>query len=135
MGCTTQKKAVRWMNEHPVVLAELCNDQYPVKETFVKGQTIYETDTLIEPGLIIQADPILLKVKCPPSKTIKVIERRTDTIMKENTAKLRLVLNDLSNLNTEVETERKRTQAANSRFVWAICLGLVGIVAARIFKF
>ena len=131
------------MNEHPVVLAELCNDNYPVKETIIQGKPVHHYSTVTIKGDSIPCPSFegkngkiyAPKVKCPDQTVLHDSVTVTDTLYQENTAKLRLVLNDLSNLNNEVETERKRTQAANSRFVWAICLGVIGIISARIFKF
>jgi hypothetical protein len=101
-GC--KAKQIDWANE--------CSNRYPIKEKIVKGETIYYTDTIIEPGLIIQADPILLKVKCPDSKTITKTITRTDTIIKENTAKLKALERDYNTIYIQLSKEQEKRLTA-----------------------
>jgi len=98
-GCRT-KKEIDWANE--------CATRYPIKEKIVKGETVYYTDTIIEPGLIIQADPILLKVKCPDSKIITKTINRVDTIIKTNTAEISLYKREKEASDTKYYNEQEK---------------------------
>jgi len=103
-GCKT--KEIAWDYE--------CNLRYPIKEKIIKGETVYSTDTLIEPGLIINCDPIILKAKCPDSKIITKTINRVDTVVKENTAKISL----LERTNNElVEVSKKCIKNASDSLI------------------
>lgn len=126
-GCRT-KKEIDWANE--------CATRYPIKEKIVKGETVYYTDTIIEPGLIIQADPILLKVKCPDSKIITKTISRTDTIIKENTAEISLCKREKEASDTKYhnaeekrltaeETAQKYRRQRNAGYWFVLALGAV----------
>lgn len=80
-GC--KAKEILWDQE--------CAKRYPVKETFIHGKDYFHTDTLKGDCVIVNCDPIILKAKCPPTLTITKTINRTDTIVKENSAKLALL--------------------------------------------
>jgi len=126
-GCRT-KKQIDWANE--------CATRYPIKEKIVKGETVYYTDTIIEPGLIIQADPILLKVKCPDSKVITKTINRVDTVIKTNTAEISLYkrqkeasdtkyYNEQEKRFTAEETAQKYRKQRNAGYWFVLALGAV----------
>jgi len=124
-GC--KAKQIDWANE--------CSNRYPIKEKIVKGETVYYTDTIIEPGLIIQADPILLKVKCPPTLTITKTINRVDTMVKENTAKLKAIERDYNTIYIQLSKEQEKrltaeeaAQKSNKRFTYSV-LVILGLIA------
>ena len=124
-GCRA-KKEIQWDEE--------CARRYPIKEKIIKGETVYYTDTIIEPGLIIQADPILLKVKCPDSKVITKTISRVDTIIKENTAQIKLLEREKEESDTKYQAEQEKrltaeetAQKSNRRLTYAVLVILGGI--------
>lgn len=142
IGCTTERKATNWMQNHPMVLTELCSLKFPPTVIYKQGEETTRTETVYQKGDSIPCpEDKNGKVKviiCPPNKTVTVVRVRVDTLETEGIgtkAKLALVLNDLEKANNEVEKQKEKTQKANNRFVWAVILGLVGITAARAFKF
>ena len=100
-GCITPKKAVDVLSrpKNEPVLSELCSTRFPIKETYIKGDSVVKYDTLW--GLVtdtIVPDPQVLvyrdTVKVPKLVTKTVTIR--DTVVKENTAKV-------SFLNSQIE--------------------------------
>jgi hypothetical protein len=55
IGCTTQKKATNYFNNHPDQLAPICADKFPVKDSLVTRDSV-RFDTLF-----IEGDPVVLK--------------------------------------------------------------------------
>lgn len=112
-----------------------CSNRFPPKTKLIPGETVYSTDTIIEPGLIIQADPILLKVPCPPSKIITRTISRVDTLETESTGTLaKIKLLERKNIESEVKLSaelEKRAQAeetaqkSNRRLTYSILVSLV----------
>jgi len=104
-SCTTERKAIKFLNKHPLVAADYCASKYPVVPTYIKGK-----DSIIEKTVEVKGDSIpcppnekgeVVKVKCPDAKLVYQNVYRTDTITKENTAKLsalQLRYNDLEKL-------------------------------------
>jgi hypothetical protein len=97
----TPKKAVDVLSrpKNEPVLSELCSTRFPIKETYIKGDSVVKYDTLW--GLVtdtIVPDPQVLvyrdTVKVPKLVTKTVTTR--DTVVKENTAKV-------SFLNSQIE--------------------------------
>ena len=100
-SCMTPKKAVDVLSrpKNEPVLSELCSTRFPIKETYIKGDSVVKYDTLW--GLVtdtIVPDPQVLvyrdTVKVPKLVTKTVTIR--DTVVKENTAKV-------SFLNSQIE--------------------------------
>lgn len=54
-GCTTQKKASKYFNNHPDQLAPICAEKFPVKDSLVTRDSI-RFDTLF-----IEGEPVILK--------------------------------------------------------------------------
>lgn len=105
IGC--KAKQIDWTQE--------CSNRFPPTVIYKKGDTKTITDTIIEPGLIIQADPILLKVKCPPSKTIYTTKTTVDTIEIEGIgtkAKISLLEKENKEAKDLIHSSQNQTLAA-----------------------
>lgn len=79
------------MNEHPEVLAPICADKYPVKDSVVKGDSVILYDTLY--GIKVQSDTVVTKdtvriTNTLPAKIITKTVRIVDTVIRENTARV-----------------------------------------------
>lgn len=95
-GCTTERKATRYFNEHGYKAAQYCAAAFPVKtdSVFLPGKPIIKSDTTFLPGDSIPCPPqkpgaAPPVVHCPPSLVIRdtIIQRDTLRITKENPAK------------------------------------------------
>ena len=98
-SCQTERKATRFMNEHPNVLAKLCDEKFPVipsVDTFVTvdslllqqyekefGNLYYLIDSLITNDSIKTIIQTQIKTVSKP-----IYKTKTVTITKENTARL-----------------------------------------------
>lgn len=142
-GCTTEKKAVRYMNAHGFQAAEYCAGAYPVKDStiYLPGETtiVHHTDTV--PGEVIpcpeqQPGQPPISIICPPSTNTVDTITRVDTlrIKTENTAKIVALTGQLA-----VSTDRA-DKAENGRRKWrlraiitwaALALGGGAFVAAK----
>ena len=134
-SCTTERKAVNYFNKHPELSAKFCGDAYPVKSEYKPGETIIKRDTVIvssdsvlcppagEKGANSESKPVY--VKCPPNKTITQTIFRTDTLIKENTAKLESLRYDLAKVQADNAGLKKDKKA----LVWTVViLGLFGFL-------
>ena len=112
-SCVTPKKAVDVLSrpKNEPVAAEFCATKYPVKETYIQGDSIVKydtlwgivTDTLIsEPQVIVYTDTVRV-----PKLVIKTITR-IDTVKKEDPAKI-------SVLNSQIEKLNEANQALNTK--------------------
>ena len=90
-SCMTTQKALDYLKDKKE-LAQICADEYPVKETFIKGDSVVQYDTLWGQGdtdTLYQSvkDTVFVTVtKTLPAKVITKVVSRTDTVVKENTA-------------------------------------------------
>lgn len=112
-GCMTPKKAVDVLNrpKNEPEAAEFCANKYPVQDTYIKGDSVIRydtlwglvTDTLIsEPQVIVYTDT----VRVPKLVTKTIV--RTDTVYRENTAKVSVLNSQIANVEAI-----NRQQAAN----------------------
>ena len=100
-SCQTERKATRFMSEHPNVLAKICDEKFPVipsVDTFVTidsavllqyerefGNLYYLIDSLISNDSIKTVIQTQIKTVSRP-----VYKTKTITVTKENTRKLQL---------------------------------------------
>lgn len=117
-GCRS-KKEIDWAFE--------CSQKFPTKTVYLQGKDTTVWDTIIEPGLIIQADPILIPRKCPDSYIIKGRTVRVDTFKTPDVARETFLLNqfnasiktntELLTLNRKIvaEAEKSEQNASKSR--------------------
>lgn len=143
-GCMTERKRAdifhRYAREHPVDLAEICADEFPVKVVTTKGKTDTVTvrDTLrVKVPVPVPGGTDTLWADCPPSETVYRYINRTDTIMQENTALIAELQGKLAEANTELAVEKalrsSSDKQARNRLYWIIGLG-IGLVASVILK-
>lgn len=102
-SCNPQKKiqkAERVLKDNNA-LAGICADEYPVKEVYIKGDSVLTLDTLyvgenVFDTLIVETkDTVFINItKTLPAKVIIKTVKVTDTIVKENTARV----SDLTNI-------------------------------------
>lgn len=83
---------------HPNEFAQICAQLFPVRESFIKGKDSIVRDTLYEEKVVkvpvvVKGDTIFVDAKCPKTKTLTNTVYRTDTLFKENTAKLKALEN------------------------------------------
>ena len=127
-ACTLKKKiakAKKVAYENPIEFAEFCANLFPVKEVYVKGK-----DSIIERTLTVKGDSIpcpivqgkITYVKCPDAKVIYRDVYRTDTIVKENTARLTDLNNKIAILDSSLKTIK---ETASKRLWWLISLFIV----------
>lgn len=111
-SCVTQKKAVRYFQDHAFTAASYCASAFPVRDSIVRmqGHEIYlPGDTVIIPGKTIRC-PVVTPppvspsvVHCPDSRLITDTLLRTDTVTlwRENTAKTASMVLTVQRLRTD----------------------------------
>lgn len=137
-SCTTERKAIKFLDKHPLVAADYCAGKYPVVPTYIKGK-----DSVIEKTVTVKGDSIpcppnekgeVVKVKCPDAKVITRDVYRTDTITKENTAKLgalQIRYNDLDKQHAIQGGKLIREEKSANSWMWRF-IGLAGIVGVYV---
>ena len=98
-SCVTPKKAVDILSrpKNEPQLAALCATKYPVRDSIIKGDSVIRFDTLWETFIdtLISEPQVITETRIVPKTVTKWITR-TDTIIRENTAKV-------SVLNSQIE--------------------------------
>lgn len=136
-GCATQKKAEKYYTKHPVKLAEKCAEKFPVKDTYIPGDTVTKydtlwgietvTDTLIsEPQVITEIRTVTVPKIVTKTNTIR------DTVIRENTAKTYILNQEIVQLKADkIYLNEKLSASDESRDDWRkmffILLGIVVI--------
>lgn len=138
-SCTTERNAIKYFDKHQLVAADYCAGKYPVIPTYIKGK-----DSIIEKTVEVKGDSIpcppnekgeVVKVKCPDAKLVYQERWRTDTITKENTAKLsalQIRYNDLDKQHA-IQSDRL-TDAIKWRVWFFVFAGLVGAYVVLKFR-
>lgn len=126
-GCMGVKKAERVMRAHPVELAKLCSDCFPVKPIeIIKGDTIVKFDSITRVDSIrveVEADcpdGTRVKVDCPPNRVVtrNIHTHTSDTVKVRDTARERVL-----------EYEVDRNKEWRNRFYYAlIAIGVLGLL-------
>ena len=134
-GCATQKKAEKYYKKHPVELAKECAEKYPVTEKYLPGDTIINYDTLW--GIEYRTDTLKSEPQViTETKTIQVPKivtkwvRVTDTIVRENTARVAVLGSQIAKLLVDNEAKDVKILAVtDARDKWRkrffILLGFV----------
>jgi hypothetical protein len=114
-GCASQQtridRASRLLRANNGQLASLCAEQFPIRERFISGKEIIKADTISVAGIHVPCpalpdqEPVF--VKCPDGKKIIKTVTKTDTIERENTAKI-------AYLSTKLEKEQDRRNIAEA---------------------
>ena len=144
LGCMTPKKAVDVLSrpKNEPVLAELCSTRFPISDSLIKGDTIVNYDTLwgieyrtvtrkSEPQVITETKPIQVP------KTVTKWVRGTDTIVRENTARVAVLGSQIANLNeanrilseknAEISQERDGYKSERNKWKFRFSLLLFGV--------
>jgi len=147
-GCTTARKAERFYDKNPILLAKIAAEKFPVIPTYIAGTPIYLNDTI--PGDSIPCpNPILdladtyfmdlpsSKVKCPDSYRHTV--RVTDTIYLENTAKVKVLelekeILKSSLIRAETERDGLKKDVKQYRLICIVGFVMIGLVGFLLFR-
>lgn len=145
-ACNPAKKATDYMRAHPEVNAPVCADQFPVKDSLIKGDTVYRTDTLetfevLYDTVLAEPNGAVDTVRITKTKIITNTRTITDTVIRENTARVSQLNNSLVVANTlvaaknaEIEEWKKDysdMKASRNKFrlwFWIAC-GAIGMFA------
>lgn len=107
-SCMTQKRAVRYFQDHAFAAASYCSTAFPIKDStvYLPGrQVVLPGDTILIPGQTVPCPPPPAKqvVHCPDSRLITDTLLRTDTITlwRENTAKTTAMTLTVARLRTD----------------------------------
>lgn len=146
-SCNSLKKAQKDVAKisvtHPEVLAAYCAEKFPVKETFLPGDTIIVTDTVQMIGNIITDTVIsfdtvrITTIKTLPGQTITKIVHVTDTVVKENTAQLKvceLERGKVVDLLLKSNNESDKWQGKAKKRFWLIMALIVALVGSLYFN-
>ena len=119
-------------------LAKICADEFPVKEVFIKGDSVLLFDTLYVGENIFDTvyktfnDTVTRVVtKTLPAKIITKTIRITDTIVKENTARIEAMQIEINNLKADNQFKQLKIddlkQSRNKFRLWFwILVGAMG---------
>ena len=144
-GCMTPKKAVDVLNrpKNEPTAAIFCANKFPVKDTFIKGDSVIRYDTLwgLITDTLISEPQVIIETKIVPKSVTKWVTIR-DTIVRENTAKVS-VLNSqiaksaadiriLTEKTHEISQERDgyKSQRDKWKFRFFLLLGIFGLLYA-----
>ena len=136
-SCLTTQKAKDFLKEKDK-LAEICAETYPVKEVYIKGDSVTVLDTLYVGENLFDTLYYTIKdtvtrviTKTLPAKIITKTIHVTDTIVKENTARIEDFNIQLRNKEIEngiLKADRDNWKSkAKQRFWWLlIAIGAMG---------
>lgn len=130
-GCMGKKRAVRIVKESPILSSELCYKLYPVRETYIVGDSVFRTDTIMQ---IIKADTVTIVDSMPVDTVIKTIVRnilRVDTIVKRDSAMIKFLQEQLKGRQEEVIDLLKDNVDHRKRMDWINRI-LIGIISTII---
>lgn len=112
-SCMTPKKAVDYLKKKNL-LADTCSENYPVKDSLIKGDTITTTDTLwgidVTTDTLIKNDTVYI-TKVLPGKVIIKTKVVYDTIIRRDIAQetvLKEQRNKLAQEKADMTIERDR---------------------------
>lgn len=134
-SCTTERKAIDYMNKHPEVSSKYCGDKYPVKETYIKGkdsiitkEVFIKGDSVDCPAVVNGKDTVKVRVKCPDQKVVYNNVYRTDTVKVENTAKLAATAHHLEKMTSMYQKENilreKAEKESKTKTWWIVVLSV-----------
>jgi PBP1b-binding outer membrane lipoprotein LpoB len=139
-GCVTEFKAFKYYNKHPDQLAELCASKFPVSKTLKPGSPVITRDTVYLPGDSVKCPDVVdlktgavttPKVKCPDSKTVYSNTVVRDTLLQEDTAKLKVIESKLAEeikAKSEAEGKYNASEKLLVRTRWALIAAVIGLV-------
>lgn len=149
-GCYSERKAKDQFSKavvaYPKLPAEYCSTTFPVKDSIIKD-TVTTTDTVLMQGGIIE-DTIIVKVNDTvritiirelPGKIITNTVHIRDTIIRENTAALKLCEIDKSTLTDLLTKQTEQTEKYEGRakkrgwIMWGLIALIVAVVGLNIY--
>lgn len=144
-SCTTERKALKYLNKHPLVAATFCSSAYPVQTKIVKGKDSLRVDTITLKGDSVDCPPVIKpdgstiipKAKCPDVKTVDRWYSRVDTAFQENTARLdsmRIVFSNLEKAKYKVDAELASTKKESKARLWWIIAFVGAIIVGLVLK-
>lgn len=115
------------------VLPKICADRYPVKVEYIKGDSVLTFDTIYVGGIVYDTTTVETKdtvyktiTKTLPAKVVTKTVKVTDTLVKENTARVIALQAETAakeakiiSLQNELNSWRSK---AKQRFNWLIVL-------------
>lgn len=154
LGCNAEKvfqkkkeKAATFMLQNKPVLAELCSEEFPVKETeVIEGETIVVVEKEYIPGEIIPcpeptSDNPKPSVQCPPCEKEYIKTYRVDTIKVRDYAKeytlenkVRTLTYDNEKVNKELNSTKDKLRETQATLYIILLFVLLVALAAYIFK-
>lgn len=161
-GCMTQRKAVRYMQDHAFAAASYCASAFPVRDSvaYVPGKRVLlPGDTILIPGrvipcpqtgsvtippytppntggqVVVSDEPYL--IHCPASRLITDTLLRTDTVTvwRENTAKTAAMRGELAQLRADSTRAILVRAKATKRgwLMWGTWITLALVIAGWLF--
>lgn len=137
-GCASkQERTEKFLNENPLVFAQLCAINFPVTEKIVEGKTIIDTLTIEIPGKEIPCPEYIdqdgqlqkPKVKCPDAEIKHITKYKTDTIYRENTANIIRLKTENSKLVTEKQSLISENKELNNTLrKWRIIAAVLSLL-------
>lgn len=140
ISCTGKQGYLKYSATHPEVLAADCLEQFPVKESFIKGKT----DTLIN-YTVLEADSIacptvegksVTYIKVPVNSVKTLYISRTDTLIKRDSSALFLLMKSQKKTQEQYDEIYKLKSQKGSLIVWLVlaCLSVIGLFYITMIK-
>lgn len=143
-GCLTSKKATDYLKKKDK-LDDVCAENYPAKETFIKGDTItvvdttYSTDTL---DIYEVVRDTVHHTKFLPGKTITKTKTVTDTVkvvdnalinsLQDDIREKNAVISERDNTITQLRKDYDAMKGSRNKFRWWFFI-VVGAIGAYTF--
>ena len=150
-SCFNQKKAQKQVSRidvtYPEVLAGYCATRFPVKETFLPGDTVTVTDTVFGQGetvtdTVVTMDTVIItKTRSLPSQVITKTIHVTDTVITESTSRLKVcelergkVVDLLTNANLKLSVSQGKA-TKRGWVMWGLIALIIVFIAWRVYGF
>ena len=146
-SCSVERKierAVETLKKHDV-LAEVCADEYPVKDSVITRDSISYDTTVVQETVTIRdtitvgGQTVYVTKQCPPHQVITKTEWKERTVWKENTARVSALqgrINAYEKKLTAITADRDKMKEGRNWWRWACLITWVivaGYIALRIF--
>ena len=144
-SCNAVKKAVKTFDDNPPAAALYCADRFPVRDTVIKGDTVTTTDTVTNMLFFSDTTRVLDTIRITITKPPVTITRTrtvTDTIVRENTARIAVMQNTVAACqatvtarDAEITTLKAEYDKMKDKRNWwrIVCLITWGVMGVYIF--